>query len=55
MLHRMFLYLPLIWNNYVLPMYVRPAIATCWDIDNDLGRNKCYTPKPGLHSRYLML
>ena len=29
-------------------MHVRPAIATCWDIDNDLGRNKCYTPKTRL-------
>ena len=29
-------------------MFVRPAIATCWDIDNDLGHNKCYTPKTRL-------
>ena len=29
-------------------MYVRPAIATCWDIDNDLGRNESYLPKTQL-------
>ena len=34
-------------------MYVRPAIATCWDIDNDLGRNKCYTPKTRLTFKIL--